>query len=457
MSADSKILQTHKKLGEWPVGKLLFNMSLPPMISMIINALYNVIDSIFVAKISEDALSAVTLVFPVQMLTMAVLVGQGVGITSLISRRLGEHDQHAANNAADTGFFLSFVTWIVFTIFAVFFATPFIKLFTTNEAIVTQAVIYLRIVTIGSIFISISVTIERILQATGNMLYPMIFNGTAAVLNAVLAPLLIIGIGPFPRLEVMGAGIVAIFGQGVGMIIAVVLFVTKDHAVKINLRDFKLQKKTIVDIYVVALPTIIMMSCNSFMVGCMNKILLLASETAVAVLGVYFRIQSLIFMPVFGLNQGSLPIIGYNFGAKNRKRLMGAYKRAGLVAVIIMGIGTIVFWLFSGQIMDIFSAGEKMKGIGEVALKEMSISFVMAAFSIITVGLFQALGHGILGLIISFMRQLIILVPVAYILIVLFNEYVVWLAFPFAELFCFALSLFFLKRTYKKEIKPLGE
>jgi len=448
------------KMGTLPIGKLILNMSLPPMISMLVAALYNVIDSIFVAKISEDALAAVTLVFPVQMLMASISIGIGVGNASLISRRLGQKRQSAADSAATHGIVLAFISWGVFALFGFFLAGSFLALYAdpvTEPEIYRMALTYCRIVAVGSISICLSCAFERILQATGNMVFPMIFNLTAAGVNTVLAPIFIIGYFGAPRLGVAGAGYVAIFGQTIGCVLAILLFVTHKHAVRIRFKGFRLRKETVRDILAVGVPSIVMMAVQPVLVSGLNAILISYSTTAVAVLGAYFRIQTFVIMPVVGLNQGALPLMGYSFGARNRLRLLATYKLAFKVATIVMMTGLALFWIFPAQIMQLFSAQGEMLQMGIHALRAISLSWIPAAFVVINIGLFQALAHGMFALIISVVRQIGFILPIAYALAFWFGVDAVWYAYPIAEVAAFLLALRFSRRIMKDEISVLPD
>ncbi|MDR3225644.1 MAG: MATE family efflux transporter [Clostridiales Family XIII bacterium] len=450
-------MNEENKMGVLPIGKLLFSMSLPPMVSMLLNALYNIVDSIFVAKISENALAAVTLAFPAQMLMISICVGVGVGLSSLISRRLGEKRQDEADAAAAHGFLLALGCWVIFALFGIFGTEPFLRLFTDDAEILAMAVTYLRIVTVGSIFMCFSVCVERIMQSTGDMLHPMIFNSVGAVLNAVLAPIFIRGLLGAPKLGVMGAGLVAITGQCIAMTIAVVMFIRNEHAVKVRFKGFHASARTIGDILVVGAPSIIMISIQSFLISGLNAILISYSTTAVAVLGVYFRIQTFVILPVIGMGQGALPIMGYNFGAGNRHRLMATFKLAIRIAVIIMAVGVSLFWLLPVQIMTLFNASPDMMDIGVHALRSISISYIPAAFTIVAVTLFQSTAHGVFAMIISMVRQLGFLLPLAYALLLAFGIDSVWYAFPIAEGAALAMSATFMRRVYKRQISLLPE
>jgi putative MATE family efflux protein len=460
-----EILVKENKMGVMPVGKLLANMSLPPMISMLAAALYNIIDSIFVAKVSEDALAAMTLVFPVQMLMMSFNLGIGVGIASLISRRLGEKRQDEANLAATHGFVFAITTWALYALFAVFLAGPFIRVFTGtgNEGIYEMAVSYCRIVMVGSLLFNFSIVIERILQSTGNTFHPMVFNLVGLSVNIVAAPILIIGWFPiigdlgFPGFGVQGAGFAAILGQSVGAVVALVIFFSRKHAVRISFRKFHIHWDIVRDILAVGAPTIVMQAVMPILIASLNALFITYSTTAVAVLGVYFRITTFVVMPVMGLNQGALPIMGYNFGAKNRLRLMATYTSGLKVAFIILAVGTAIFWIFPHWIMMLFSPNAEMLDMGVHALRAVSIGWIPGAFVIITNGMFQALAHGVFALIIAIVRQIGVVLPLTYILLVNFGINASWYAWAIAEFAALTLSVIFLMRIKKNQIDKLPD
>jgi putative MATE family efflux protein len=445
------------KMGALPIGKLLFSMSLPPMASMLLYALYNIVDSVFVSRISEEALAAVTLAFPVQMFMMAICVGLGVGLASLISRRLGERKQAEADAAAAHGFLLALLCWIGFALFGLFGAEPFLRAFTDDAEILSMSLTYLRIVVIGSVFSCFSVCIERIMQSTGDMMRPMIFNSTGAVINTILAPIFIMGLWGAPRLGVMGAGLVAVTGQCVSMILAVVLFVRSERAVSVSFRDFRVSGRTLADILVVGAPSIIMLSIRSFLISGLNALLIAYSTTAIAVLGAFFRIETFVILPVVGMGQGSLPIMGYNFGAKNRKRLLATFKLAYKAATAIMIVGVALFWILPEQIMALFSAKGEMMDIGVHALRSISISYIPAAFTIVSVTLFQATAHGVFAAIISIVRQLGFILPIAYLLLRSFGVDAVWYAFPLSESATLTMAIVFFLRVKRRQIDLLPE
>jgi len=447
------------KMGVMPIGKLLANMSAPPMVSMLAVALYNIVDSIFVARVSENALTAVTLVFPVQMFMMSINIGIGVGLASLISRRLGAKRQSEADSAAAHGFVFAVVTWILYVVFAFFAAGPFIQLFTGTQGhgeIYEMALTYCRIVMTGSLFLNISITIERILQATGNTFYPMLFNIIGVGANTALAPILIIGYLGAPSLGVAGAGYAAVIGQATGFAVALYLLFSKKHAVRVSFLGFRLRFGTMRDILVVGVPTMVMQATMPILISALNK-LLFGYGSAVFILGVYFRISTFVVLPVIGLNQGALPVMGYNFGAKNRLRLVASYKTAVTVAIIIMIAGTASFWIFPDRIMMLYGASGDTLEMGVHALRTISLCWIPGAFAIISIGMFQALAHGMFALIISIVRQLGFVLPLAYILLMNFGVYGYWYAFPLAEIAAVTMTAFFVRYVFLKEINLLPE
>ena len=334
------------KMGTAPVARLILSMSLPAMFSMLVQSLYNIVDSIFVAKIGESALAAVSLAFPIQTLMIAVAVGTGVGINSLISRRLGEGDRKAADRAASHGIILGAISWAVFALLGVFFSRPFFQMFSTNGAVIQAGADYLSIVTILSLGIFVEISVEKTLQATGNMIYPMIFQLIGAVINLILDPILIFGLLGFPAMGVAGAALATVLGQIISMIYSLYIVFRKDHEVTIRLKGFRFHARTVKDIYTVGAPSILMQSIGSVLNIGLNAILAGFSEAAVSVLGVYYKLQSFVFMPVFGLNQGVMPIMGYNYGARNRKRVLDALKWGCIIALCIMAVGCVLFMAF---------------------------------------------------------------------------------------------------------------
>lgn len=445
--------QIHEnKMGTMPVGKLIATMSWPAILSMLIQALYNIVDSIFVSMISEQALAAVTYINPIQMLLIAVGVGTGVGINSLISRRLGAQRFEEADMAASHGYRISFFNWIGFALVGLFFSGIYMSFFSNTPYIVENGAVYMRIITIGSVFVLVEVTTEKILQATGNMLFPMLCSIAGAVTNIILDPLLIFGVGPFPRMDVTGAAVATVIGQMVSMVLGQYLLFSKKHQVKVKVRGFKMNSCIVRDIYSVGLPAILMQAMMSVLQFGLNAILAGLSETAVAVNGVYGRLQSFIFMPVFGLNQGALPIMGYNYGARDKERLMKAFKVGFSIAFVIMAIGLILFQLFPHQFLSMFSASEAMYEIGVPAFHIISLCFLPASFGILASSFFQATGHGMMSLWASLIRQMIGILPLAWILAKIGGLAAVWYAFPLAEILGIVYAIIAMRYIYKKEI-----
>ena len=444
------------KMGTMPIRKLLMNMAWPAILSMTINALYNIVDSVFVSRISEDALTAVSLVNPVQMMIIALSVGSGVGINSLIARRLGANNQEEADKAASTSIRIGLFNYLIFFIIGLFFTKPFVSGYAEEGTFIFDAACqYMSIICMGSLFINIQVVLEKVLQSTGNMVAPMICSLTGAIVNIVLDPILIFGLFGMPKMGVAGAAVATVTGQLCGMIIGVSIIIKGVHLVNIKIKGFKMDWKVVGDIYKVGFPSIIMQSIASIMIIFYNMILVVYSTTAVAVLGIYFKIQSFVFMPVFGLNQGAMPIMGYNYGAKNKDRLIKTYKEAFKVAVIVMAAGTVIFQLFPGQLLLLFDASREMLEIGIPALRLISICFIPAAFGIITSTLFQGTGHGMLSLYASLIRQLFGILPLAYILIRVGGVTLSWMAFPLAEILGLTYSAVMLRWLYKNEISKL--
>lgn len=450
---------SENKMGTMPMTKLIFSMSLPAMFSMLVQALYNIVDSIFVSFIGEDALTAVSLVYPMQMLIISFAVGTGVGVNSLISRRLGEKKYDEASHAANHGIVLAFITWVVFALIGLFFTKPFIASMAKGAENVSQNIInwgndYMWIVMVFSFGVFIEVSIEKSIQATGNMLYPMIFQLIGAVINLIFDPIFIFGIGFIPPMGVAGAAIATVMGQIVSMFYAIYIAHKKDFHVKFSLKNFKFRAKTIKDIYIVGIPSIIMQSIASVLITLLNKILIVLTPTAVTVLGVYYKLQSFVFMPVFGLTQGVMPIMGYNYGARNRKRLVDAVKKGTVIAAVIMALGTAVFSLFPKQLLLIFNAKPDMLEIGIPALRIISLNFVPAAVGIMFGTFFQATGKGVYSLTVSFLRQIVLILPVAKFLSG-FGVTNVWFAFPIAESVSLVFCIFMYIKVYKKQIKVM--
>lgn len=447
------------KMGTMPVGRLLFSMSLPMVLSMLIQALYNVVDSIFVAQLSENALTAVSLAFPFQNLMIAAAVGTSVGVNALLSRSLGEKNLDAANRAAENGVFLAVVTCLVFMTLGTLLVRPFFTLQTTSDAasaeIVEMGVTYMSICTLLSCGIFLEIMLERLLQSTGRTFYTMITQGIGAVINIALDPILIFGLLGFPKMGVAGAAAATVAGQIVAAGLALMFNLMFNHDISPDFRHFRPNGAIIARIYKVGLPSIVMNSIGSVMTFGLNKILYAFSSTATAVLGIYFKFQSFVFMPIFGLNNGMVPIVAYNYGARKRKRLMDTVRLSIFTAVGIMLIGLVVIQFLAPQILLLFNASEDMLGIGVPALKTVSLSFIFAGFSVIASSTFQALGNGLLSMLVSIIRQLVVLLPAAWLLSLSGNVNLVWWAFPIAEVIAVCLCTCFLRHTYLTVIQPL--
>lgn len=432
------------------IPRLLFKMSFPMMLSMLIQALYNVVDSIFVAMVSETALTAVSLSFPLQNLLISAAVGTGVGINSLLSRRLGEGKHEEANHVASTSLFLAFAMWVLFVLIGVFLTKPFLALFTKDTELLKLSTSYSRICLIVSFGCIFSITIEKLIQATGNSVQPMTMQLTGAITNIILDPVFIFVF----KLGVNGAAIATVIGQIASMLLAIVFF-KKNEYISIQLKDIKPNARIIKDIFQVGLPSIIMNSIGTVMVSLINKILILFSATAVSVFGVYFKLQSFVFMPVFGLNNGVIPILGFNYGARNKKRMLDTMKLGLVVALLIMITGTICFQLFAKELLSLFSATEEMYRIGIPALRTISLCFIPASISIILIASFQATGFGLASMMVSIIRQLVVLCPCALLLSRLIGINGVWYSFAIAEIFGLLFSVIFFIHVYNKKIKNL--
>ncbi|PXV96213.1 putative MATE family efflux protein [Lachnotalea glycerini] len=456
---ERQIQVQENKMGVMPVNQLLISMSLPMVISMLVQAMYNVVDSIFVSRVGENgnALVAVSLAFPIQNLMIAVGVGTSVGINALLSRCLGEKKFKEANLTALNGVFLALLSYLVFAVFGFIFSHNYFASQTEDAQIITYGTQYLFVCTVFSFGMFMQITMERLLQSTGKTFYNMISQGTGAIINIILDPILIFGLFGMPKLEVMGAAIATVIGQIVGMSLSIFFNVKKNEDIQLNFKAFRPHLLTIKGIYSVGFPSIIMQSIFSVMTFGLNKILLMFSSTAVSVFGVYFKMQSFIFMPVFGLNNGMVPIVAYNFGAKKKRRIIDTVRLSVMIATGIMLIGFLIFQIFPVQLLKMFDASDEMLAIGVVALRTISVSFVFAGFCIILLSVFQALGHGVLSLIVSIIRQLGVILPAAYLLAKFVGLNAVWFAFPIAEIFSVSLSIFFLKRIYDKTIRNLEE
>lgn len=446
-------VSTQNKMGTAPLFRLIMSMALPAMFSMMVQALYNIVDSIFVSMKGEEALGAVNLAFPMQFLMVSVAVGTGIGINSLISRRLGEGRKNEADKTATYSLMLGLFSWVIFLILGIFAVKPLISIFTDDPLTYQYSIEYLSIVFIFSIGLFVEVNIEKMLQGTGNTVFPMAFQLVGAITNIILDPIFIFTFD----MGVRGAAIATVVGQIFSMIFALLVLFIRKNGVKIDFSFFKkIDMKVIIDIYRVGFPSIVMQSIGSFMIFGLNLILTTFSLTAVNVLGVYYKLQSFIFMPVFGLTHGVMPIMGYNYGAKNKDRLLKALKYALLIALVIMTIGLVIFQVFPRELLLMFNATEDMLNIGIPALRLISLCFLPAAVGIMFSTVFQAVGRGIRSLIISLLRQLCLILPIAYLLSLTGEVTYVWLSFPLAEILSIIVSVIFFVTLYKKELKYLS-
>ena len=446
-------------MGTMPVGKLLVTMSVPMMCSMLVQALYNIVDSIFVARIEEDALTAVSMAFPLQTLMFAMGIGMGVGVNAMLSKSLGEKDYVLVNKTATNGIFLSAVNYIIFLMIGLTLVEPFYRSQTDNENIIRYGVTYLTICTTLSFGVYSQIIFERLLQSTGKTIYNMITQGTGAIINIILDPILIFGLIGAPKMGIAGAAAATVIGQVIAGILAFIFNLRINKEVSVSFKGFRPDLSVIKRIYTVGLPSIIMQSIGSVMVYGLNRILNSFSSTAVAVFGVYFKLQSFIYMPVFGLNNGMVPIVAYNYGAKKRLRMIRTIKLATLSAICIMSVGLMIFELIPGPLFSLFSASDHMLSMGEPALRIIAIHFPIAAFCIVMSSVFQSLGNGIYSMINSIMRQIVVLLPAAYLLALTGNVNNVWWAFPIAELMSALVTTIFLFKINRNIINrvPDGE
>ena len=442
-------------MGTKPVNQLLVSMAVPIMLSMLVQALYNIVDSIFVSMVSESALTAVSLVFPVQNLMIAVGVGTAVGINAILSRRLGEKNYEAAEKVASNGMFITWVSYAVFAVFGALCSRPLLSVMTPNAEIAEMGAQYMFICTVLSLGMFTQISVERILQVTGKTVYQMCSQLTGAIVNIILDPIMIFGLLGLPAMGVVGAALATVIGQFCGMFVCLAINHVKNHEVRLNFRGFKPEGRTIRSIYQVGLPSIIMQSISSVMTFGMNQILIGFTETAVAVFGVYFKLQSFVFMPVFGVTSAMVPIIGYNYGAQQKTRILKTIKLACVMSVSIMAAGTLIFQLAPDALMAMFQASDTMKEIGGYALRIISLSFILAGVDIVFSSMFQAMGDGVKSLMMSAVRQLVVLLPCAYLFSLTGNLNIVWLSFFAAELVSFALGMFFFRKIYRGTISRL--
>ena len=445
------------KMGVMPMGRLILSMSVPMILSMLVQALYNVVDSVFVARYSQDALAALSYSFPAQNLMIGTATGTGVGVNALLSKSLGEKNFDKANKTAANGILLAMFGSVLFFLFGLFFAEPFITFQTKTPSIIAEGRTYLSIVTMLSFGIFGEIMFERLMQSTGKTIYTMFTQGIGAIINIILDPIMIFGLLGCPQMGVAGAAYATVIGQIVAFVLGIVFNHKYNPEVRLYAKNFKPDFGIIGRIYAVGIPSIIMVGIGSVMTTAMNKILNGFSDVAASVFGVYFKLQSFAFMPVFGLNNGVIPVIAYNYGAQKRKRMLHAVRLGCIIATCFMGIGLLLMQCIPAELFALFDAGEDMLAIGVPALRIISISFVFAGECIALSSVFQALGKGIYSMYISFARQLVVLVPAAYLLSLSGNVNAVWWSFPIAEIASIAVSLLLFRHVYKTIIAKIPE
>lgn len=438
------------KMGTMPENKLLLSMAVPMMISMLVQALYNIVDSIFVSRICEDALTAVSMAFPWQNIIISIAVGFGVGINALLSRALGQKNAERVNQVAVNGLLLAGLSYLLVLVAGLIGIRAYMRTQTDIETIVNYGITYLNICILCSFGVFVEITFERFLQATGRTVYSMITQLTGAITNIILDPILIFGLLGFPKLGIAGAAWATVIGQCVGAVVAVMLNHFKNPEVHLRLRHIRPNGRLMGEITAISIPSIIMSCISSLTCFVMNMILIAYSSTAVAVFGVYFKLQSFVFMPVFGLNNGMVPIIAYNYGAQKPERIHKTIRLGMVYAVAIMLVGLLVFQLIPKELLLMFDASDAMLEIGAPALRIMSLAFVFAGIGIVSGSTCQAFGYSVYSMLISIARQIVVLIPAAYLLSLTGVLRSIWFAFPIAEIFSLILSLFFLRTTLKK-------
>ena len=453
-------LHEENKLGVMPITKLIWNMSLPIIASMLVQALYNIVDSWFVSRVSEQALTAVSLAFPAQNLMIGLATGTAVGVNALMGRALGAGLRERADKVANNGVFLAVVGFVISALLGLTCSDLFFRSQTQVESIIQMGNDYLRIVTIGSLGMFCQIMYERLLQGTGRSILSMYTQGLGAIINIILDPIFIFGL----KMGVAGAAVATIIGQFCGCALAIYFNHKKNTDITLSLRGFRPNWRLIGEIYAIGLPSVIMIAIGSVMTFLMNKILITyhaAHETAATAFGVYFKLNSFIFMPIFGLNNGVIPIVAYNYGAQNRRRMMATIKRSALYACCIMVFGTVLFWAIPDTLLRLFDASDVMLAAGVPALRIISLSFCMAGACIALGSSFQALGKSMYSMVTSIVRQLVFLIPIAYVLArygaSVGNSDLVWWCYPLAEIFSLTLTLVFFSRLYKTIIAPLPE
>ena len=449
-------IQKENKMGVMPVGQLLFTMSLPIMISMLVQALYNVVDSMFVARVSENALTALSIAFPIQNLMIAVSVGLGVGLNAVVSRALGAKDTKGVNRAATNGIMLMFICGLLFMLGGATLVRPYFEMQTDIEEIVTSGIDYTSIVMMGSMGVFMQILFERLLQSTGRTMLTMFSQGIGAIINIIFDPIFIFGYFGFPKMGVAGAAYATVLGQWVAALLGLILNIRMNPEVSINMEGFRPHGATIRLILSIGIPSVVMQSIGSVMTFLMNQILIAFSSTAVAVFGVYFKLQSFVFMPVFGLTNGTVPIVAYNFGARKGERMKKTIQYSVYAAIAIMICGALIFQSIPDKLLMLFDASDEMLRVGVPALRIISLSFPLAGFGIGAGAVFQALGFSVYSMVISLIRQLVVLIPCAYLIGMLTGDVTgVWWAFVVAEVVSLTVSALYLRRVNRNVIQTL--
>lgn len=445
------------KMGTMPMPKLMITMSLPIMISMLVQALYNIVDSMFVARLSQDALAAVSLCYPVQTIMIAIACGTGVGFNTLLSRCFGEKNAQKANQVVLHGLMIALVNWLIFVVLGLLLARPFLMLFSGQENVIDMGVIYMQICTTLSFGVFIQITYERILQASGQPVYNMIMQGVGALVNIILDPVFIFGYFGIPAMGVAGAALATVLGQVIAMLLGILIVSKRTKSIQIHIRSFHLSSEILKQIYKIGFPAILMQSIMSFMTVFMNQILVPFSLLAVNVFSIYYKLQQFVFMAVLGMTNALVPILAYNYGARSYSRIKEAIRISLGLSIVIMALGTLIFQIFPSLLLSLFDANTAMMDMGIPALRIISLSFIFAGISMVLGSVFQALGHPNTSLWITLLRQLVLLVPLTYLLASLFGLNLCWFAFVITEVLCAILSLCSLRRVDKKTILPLKE
>lgn len=434
-------LREENKMAVRPVFPLLMSMAIPPMISMLIQSLYNIVDSMFVAKIGEDALTAVSLAFPVQTLIVACSVGIGVGVNSYISRSLGREDQQGADSAVAHGLLMAAFVSVLFVLAGQFLLEPFFRMFSSDPLILSEAIAYTQICLTFCAGCFIHICIEKVFQSTGSMIFPMLLQALGAITNIILDPIMIFGLFGFPAMGVKGAAVATVIGQHTAMLASLLVFLLGKFAVRLDLRNFRFSWKMIRDIATIAVPNSCMNALGSALVMGLNSILIGFSNTAVSLFGIYYKLQTFVFMPASGLTQGAMPIMGFSYGAGNGKRLQHTLSISLRVCFIIMAMGCLLFMAAPAWLLSLFGASEEMLTMGIPALRIISISFLPATIGFILPTMFQSMGQGAYSLIVFLLRQLVITLPMAAILSGLFGLTGIWGSFILAESVAAAVAL----------------